>query len=346
MVEFLLRQGASTNIRDSRGDTPLHAAMYWGHEDIAILLIENGASVTTVNDAGLSAQDSIVYNKERQLKRYRNTESAFRVGSKVEVNYQNLGNWFVGTVTFKGLAGVDVMYLDSERGLDVPYNLLKPHGNANADGNDRRLQQVESVDNMLLFVGAKVQAQYHGEEGTWFPASITRVRMDGTFDVLYDDGDKETKVEKRFIRLCTRCSSAALPSADLMLADEPDINLCLSGGRSRTTDFLWVGMAVKANFKERGTWIDGTITAINEQMNQYQITYDDGEVESDVPLVLIEYLLVGTSVEGKCRGSNTWKPGVLMRARKDGLYDIDYDDGTHEAIVPRECVRLYRGPSR
>ena len=42
----------------------------------------------------------------------------------------------------------------------------------------------------VALVGAAVEANYGGE-GEWFPGKITKVRGDGTYDILYNDGDKE-----------------------------------------------------------------------------------------------------------------------------------------------------------
>lgn len=44
-VETLLERGADVNYRDEYGDTALSLALDWGYEDIAIALIENGASL-------------------------------------------------------------------------------------------------------------------------------------------------------------------------------------------------------------------------------------------------------------------------------------------------------------
>merc|ERR550514_1250724 len=48
-------------------------------------------------------------------------------------------------------------------------------------------------------MGDKVEARFKG--GTkWLPGRITEVNRDGTFDVRYDDGDEERRVESRMIR--------------------------------------------------------------------------------------------------------------------------------------------------
>jgi hypothetical protein len=45
----------------------------------------------------------------------------------------------------------------------------------------------------------KVEADFRGR-GKWYPGKIVRDRKDGTFDIDYDDGESETRVEERMIR--------------------------------------------------------------------------------------------------------------------------------------------------
>ena len=54
-----------------------------------------------------------------------------------------------------------------------------------------------------LMVWDKVEADYHGN-GKYYPGKISRVHNDGTYDVDYDDGEKETKVEQKLIRLVAK----------------------------------------------------------------------------------------------------------------------------------------------
>src|SRR3546814_13037651 len=45
----------------------------------------------------------------------------------------------------------------------------------------------------LLREGTKVEARYRGR-GRYYPGVIARTRADGTYDIDYDDGEKETGV--------------------------------------------------------------------------------------------------------------------------------------------------------
>jgi hypothetical protein len=50
-----------------------------------------------------------------------------------------------------------------------------------------------------LKVGDKVEAQFKGGK-EWFAAWITAVNRDGTYDLGYDDGDKEASVPWQRVR--------------------------------------------------------------------------------------------------------------------------------------------------
>ena len=62
--------------------------------------------------------------------------------------------------------------------------------------------------------GSKVEANYRGK-GKFYPGRVKRDRGDGTFDVDYNDGDKEVRVPADMIRLLDEPGSgggSGLPS--------------------------------------------------------------------------------------------------------------------------------------
>jgi hypothetical protein len=68
-----------------------------------------------------------------------------------------------------------------------------------------------------LTVGDKVEAQFKGGK-KWFPAKITAVNRDGTYDVRYDDGDSEWEVLPERVR---KPGASAGQSAG---AEEPQVS--------------------------------------------------------------------------------------------------------------------------
>ena len=57
-------------------------------------------------------------------------------------------------------------------------------------------------------MGNVVEAR-HGGGRKWFPGKISAVNEDGTFDVAYDDGDKESGIEAKLIKRASQASQAS-----------------------------------------------------------------------------------------------------------------------------------------
>ena len=55
---------------------------------------------------------------------------------------------------------------------------------------------------------------------------------------------------------------------------------------------------------------------------------------------------VGDRIECRHEGGDVYYPGVIKRARKDGTYDIDYDDGDKEKSVEASLIKRERKPSK
>merc|ERR550514_106351 len=155
-----------------------------------------------------------------------------------------------------------------------------------------------------LKAGDKVEANFKGK-GRYYPGIIGRDRGDGSYDIDYDDGEKEIRVSEDLIR--------SLESG--------------GGGRdsspSRRTR-LEEGMKVKANYKGKGKMFGGTIKRDNRD-GTYDISYDDGDREMGVREADIEAqdgggggggagtLKAGDKVEANFKGKGRYYPGIIGR---------------------------------
>ena len=227
------------------------------------------------------------------------------VGAKVEGNYRGSGHWYPGTIVAVGPDGTtfDVDYDDGEKETGKHAALLRPL-KADTDG---------------LEVGAKVEGNYRGS-GHWYPGTIVAVGPDGTtFDVDYDDGEKETGKHAALLRP--------------LKAD---------------TDGLEVGAKVEGNYRGSGHWYPGTIVAVGPDGTTFDVDYDDGEKETGKHAALLrplkadtDGLEVGAKVEGNYRGSGHWYPGTIVAVGPDGTtFDVDYDDGEKETGKHAALLRL------
>ena len=106
------------------------------------------------------------------------------------------------------------------------------------------------IINAKSLEGSKVEANFRGK-GKYYPGRIKRDRGDGTFDIDYDDGEKETRVPK-----------------DMVFFD---------------------GAVVEGNYKGLGKWNPGKIRRLRAD-GTFDIDYDDGEVEMRVSGDMIRLL--------------------------------------------------------
>ena len=192
-----------------------------------------------------------------------------------------------------------------------------------------------------MCIGAKIEARYRGKS-RYYPGRIARVRLNGTYDIDYDDGEKEMGVDKALIR-SFESSSRTSPRR---------------GGSNR----LPVGAKVEARYRGKLRHYPGRIARAHVN-GTYDIDYDDGEKEYEVEASLVRAnggsrspsrghydddttdaepisgkLAVGTKIEARYRGNVRFYPGRIARVRLNGTYDIDYDDGEKEMGVDKALV--------
>ena len=83
--------------------------------------------------------------------------------------------------------------------------------------------------------GDKVEGNFRGR-GRWYPGKVGRVRLNGTFDIDYDDGEKEAGVEKSMLRAIGQPARSTSAPADFREGDK-----------------------VEGNYRGRGRWYPGKI---------------------------------------------------------------------------------------
>merc|ERR1719197_51751 len=112
---------------------------------------------------------------------------SFREGDKIEADYRGRGRFSPGKIkSSRGDDTYDIDYDDGERETRVAKRLIRSkEGGSSSDDKIRE--------------GDKVEARYRGRE-KYYPGKITRDRGDGTYDISYDDGERETRVEERLIK--------------------------------------------------------------------------------------------------------------------------------------------------
>ena len=138
-----------------------------------------------------------------------------RVGTRVEAKYRGRSKKYPGKISRVHADGsFDVAYDDGESETRVEARLITPldGGGSNSDrqsGGDR------------LREGDKIEADYRGR-GKFYSGKISRDRGDDTYDIAYDDGERETRVSKRLIRKKDRSRSRSRSPQGLVAAYSSD----------------------------------------------------------------------------------------------------------------------------
>ena len=128
------------------------------------------------------------------------SRGTYRMGETVEARYKN------GSQYYKG----DIVSVNSNGTYDIRYDDGDEERNVSAYKIRRKAGAASTTK---LREGDAVEARYRGRE-KYYKGKISRDRMDGTYDINYDDGEKELRVEERLIRKLADDPISPRPSGD------------------------------------------------------------------------------------------------------------------------------------
>jgi len=283
----------------------------------------------------------------------------------VEALYYHGTTWYLGKIQAvhpgEGFM-YDVAYNDGDRELKVPEVNVRLVGGKDAPAPVAVAPQAPQAPSIQAVqaqysVGDRVNALY--DLSDWFPGTVAAAALnDGqwSYDVEYDDGDKEYKVAEVNVQ---RIDSPK-PLAPTPVAPE------VSGGEYQRGD------RVQGYFEDLDVWFDGTVTETNAD-NTYFVNYDDGDEEAAVPMSRLRSIesvaeasvtpistskknstlpaptptpepkfKVGDRVEGLFGGADSWYVGSVVAVARGppALYSLHYDDGDRETEVPESLMRV------
>ncbi|CAM9753461.1 unnamed protein product, partial [Laminaria digitata] len=262
-------------------------------------------------------------------------------GDKVEADFRGRGRFYTGRISRVNLDGTfNIDYDDGEKERGITDDLIRPLDRGSAANKDGR----RGGGGGRLQRGDKVEARYRGRGTKFYKGKIVRVNSDATFDIDYDDGEKERGIAEEHVR--------ALDGGDRSGAGR--------GGREQdAAGLVEEGDKVEANYRGRGRYYKGRVRRVNRD-GTFDIDYDDGEKERGVPTDMVrtsnelgkadrggarsagssQRLLKGDTVEARYRGRGIkFYKGIIVRVNSDDTFDIDYDDGEKERGIAEEHVR-------
>jgi hypothetical protein len=135
-----------------------------------------------------------------------NTETTpLRVFDRVEANYRSRGVWYSGRI--RRICGDDdymIDYDDGETEVRVKRRNIRriPVADLPDSSPSRGITETGTGTGIQFHVGSRVEGNYLSR-GTYYPGMIQRLRLNGTFDIEYDDGEQETQVREENLRLPT-----------------------------------------------------------------------------------------------------------------------------------------------
>lgn len=278
----------------------------------------------------------------------------FKQGQEIEAKFKGGDKYYPGVFARCRLNGsYDINYDDGEKESGVSAVLVRARSSGSSEKKNQPSDTSENDQGPKLMVGRKVEARFKGDE-RYYPGVISRCRLNGTYDIEYDDGENETGVRRDVIKMkAATASSPKKPSKPVDTTSESDLP---AKGKFK------VGQKVEAQYKGKSKYYPGVISRCRLN-GTYDIDYDDGEKETGVAAELIRLkdsssltkkktedtddapksskkFKEGEKVEAQYKGKSKFYPGVISRCRLNGTYDIDYDDGEKETGVAAELIRL------
>ncbi|GMI02110.1 hypothetical protein TrST_g14237, partial [Triparma strigata] len=256
-------------------------------------------------------------------------------GTAVEARYRGGSRHYPGKISRDNRDGTyDIDYDDGEKEKDVKKSFIKVLSSSSRSKSPRS----KDSSSQSYSRGDAVEARYRGGS-KYYPGKIHRDNRDGTYDINYDDGEKEKDVK---VTLIKALSAGSPRSPRSQIADEE----------------LQRGDTVEARYRGGAKFYPGKIARVNNE-DSYDIDYDDGEKEKSVKRRLITKVKGrrglkhspreeidfsrGDKVEARYRGGSKYYPGKISRDNRDGTYDIDYDDGEKERGVAKRLINKISG---
>jgi hypothetical protein len=257
-------------------------------------------------------------------------DGKYAVGSKVECRYKGKKRYYPGRVAGYSGGEYAIDYDDGEKESGVAEELIRVVEEAPAPA---------PATSGGFEAGTQVLARYKGKK-KWYPGTVMKRNDDGSYEIMYDDGDTESGVSADFVKAAEDNPS----KTSKRRGEQQEDAAPAPAPAARAAKVFGKGDKIEALYKGKKNWYSGVVDRYDAESETYDVTYDDGDTEKGVKQENIRAgvgdseLDVGTRVEARYKGKKKYYPGKVA-ARSGDTYDIDYDDGEKESGVARNLIR-------
>ena len=187
-----------------------------------------------------SPPSSVSSQRQQQQQQKHKPICPYKKGDKIEGNHNNEGQWYSGTIgtvydddDFGYVYDIDYDDGDKEsrvnealiRRMVIDENIDDKHISSSSSSSSSSSLLGKNLDDVIdnaasIAAGAAaykrgdlVEAQFDGHNGgsEYFLGKIAAVRGVDSYDIDYEDGDKESHVKARYIRIPSSSSSSSSP---------------------------------------------------------------------------------------------------------------------------------------
>jgi uncharacterized protein (DUF2147 family) len=211
----------------------------------------------------------------------------FFVGEKVEAPFKGSSKSFPGKVIVDNKDGTyAIKFEDGDEDPRVPESKIRRIGDPNsAMKGSVSASSTSGASAHTYRMGEKIEARYNGGM-TWLSGQILSIDRDGKYDIRYENGREERKVEPRYVR--PRSDISASNRSDSIHSDTESSSFSLND-------------KVEARHRGGPKWYAGRITLVDND-GTYSIRYADGENETRVPARFIRFI-PGTDLSSRPAGA-------------------------------------------
>ena len=141
------------------------------------------------------------------------------------------------------------------------------------------------------------EANYRNK-GIWLPVTAITDRMDGLYDVYYEDGDFEEAVLP--VRIYPDPMNIINSLENMHNINSSNSTSSSTAANSASVVLKWyVGQNIQVNYHNKHFWLAATVTSVYSD-NSVDVVYGDGEVECRVPCIQLR----AVEIEGSGGSSN------------------------------------------